>query len=306
MAEDKIQSKKPYLPRLPDVIRNAVDNGDLVVFIGAGVSALIGCKRWSVLAMHLAEECFKENCINYSEKEQLKNDRDHLKVISVAYELLKIKGREECFNEKLKKALEPNEENNCSDIYDRLWKFGGVFITTNADKCFHKNFISENILRLPEEFETEGIKRRRLYHIHGCIDNIKTLVFTKNRYLERYSKNDTAFCAFIEKVFSRDTPILFVGYGLKEFELLSLLMNPNAQDKEYNRFALMPYYKHDQHLLKFDKIYFKNFGINILEYYIDEKGYEELYEVIKNWSDEISLTTKLAHDDHKLIDSVVK
>lgn len=306
MIENQTQLNKPSLPELPEVIRNAINKDNLVVFVGAGVSALVGCKRWPVLAEHLAEGCFKKGSINYSEKEQLKKDKDHLKVISVAYELLKAEDHEKYFYQEFKKALKPNKSNNCSDIYDRLWKFGGSFITTNADKCFHKNFIRENILRLPEEFEAEEIKRRRLYHIHGCVDSLKSLVFTKNRYLERYSRKDKAFGVFIDKVFSRETPILFIGYGLKEFELLSLLMSSDVQDKEYNRFALMPYYKHDQHLLKFDKIYFRNFGINILEYYIDGKGYEELYEVIKKWSDEIAVTTTLAHDDHRLIDSVVK
>jgi hypothetical protein len=243
--------------------------------------------------------------MNFSEKEQLENDNDHLKVISVAYELLKEKGYEEHFYEELEKALKPNK-NTCADVYDKLWKFGGAFITTNADKCFHESFLPENILRWPEKFESEGIKRRRLYHIHGCIDDRGSLIFTKNRYLERYSRKVKAFGTFMDQVFSRETPILFVGYGLKEFELLSLLISSVGQEKEYNRFALMPYCKHDQNLLKFDRIYFKNYGIHILEYYIDEKGYNELYEVIKKWSDEIVETTKLAHEDHRLIDDVVK
>jgi hypothetical protein len=306
MLKNRNQPNKTTLPELPEVIRDAINKDNLVVFIGAGVSALVGCMRWPVLAKHLAEECFKKGIINYSAKEQLKNDSDHLKVISVAYELLKKDDHEKHFYRELKKALKPNKRNNCADIYDRLWKFGGAFITTNADGCFHNNFLPENILVEPKEFESEGVKRRRLYHIHGYIEKERSLVFLKNKYLERYSGEDKDFRTFMKKMFSRETPILFVGYGLKEFELLSLLINSGDQGHEYNRFALMPYYKRDQHLLKFDKIYFSNFGISILEYYIDENGYDELYEVIKKWSDIISETTNLAHEDQKLIDDVVK
>jgi len=306
MLENQNHPNKTTLPELPDVIRNAVNEGNLVVFIGAGVSALVGCMRWPDLAKHLAEECFKKNIINYYEKEQLKNDRDHLKVISVAFELLRRGGYEKHFDQKLREALEP-KHNRCSDIYDMLWKFGGAFITTNADKCFHKNFLPENILKWPKDFENEGIKKRRLYKIHGCISDPTSLVFTTKDYLATYSgKKDPAFHPFMKKVFSNERSILFVGYGLKEFELLSLLIDSDRQKTEYNRFALMPYYKRDQHLLKFDKIHFRNFGINILEYYIDEKGYIKLYEVIKKWSNELSETTKLAHEDHELIDEVVK
>ena len=164
MLENRNQPNKTTLPELPEVIRDGVDKGNLVVFIGAGVSALVGCIRWPDLAKHLAEECFKKNCINFSEKEQLQNDNDHLKVISVACELLKKKEHEKHFYKELEKALRPNKKNSCADIYDRLWKFGGAFVTTNADGCFHKNFLPENILVEPKEFGSEGIKRRRLYH----------------------------------------------------------------------------------------------------------------------------------------------
>jgi len=304
MLEDRNNPNKTPLPELPEVIRYAINKDNLVVFIGAGVSALVGCKRWPDLAKHLAEECFKKGIINFSEKEQLKNDHDHLKVISVAYKLLKEKNHKDHFYHELEKALEPNYKKGCEDIYDRLWKFGGAFITTNADKCFHKNFFPENILVRPEIFESEGIKRRRLYHIHGFIEDPESLVFTKDRYLERYSSK--SFGAFMDQVFSSEKPILFVGYGLNEFELLSLLIPSSGEEKEYNRFALMPYLRHDQNLLKFDRMYFKDFGIRILEYYLDEKGYDELYEVIKKWSDEIAETTTLAHEDHKLIDEAVK
>ena len=186
MLENQNHPNKTALPELPDVIRDAINKDNLVVFIGAGVSALAGCMRWPDLAKHLAEECLKKNCINFSEKEQLKSDNDHLKVISVAYELLREKGCQEHFYQELEKALKPNNENRCTDIYDRLWKFGGAFVTTNADECFHRNFLRENILMWPKKFESEGIKRRRLYHIHGCIKERDSLVFKKNEYLERY------------------------------------------------------------------------------------------------------------------------
>jgi hypothetical protein len=307
MLESKSQLDNTTLPELPGVIRDAVNTDNLVVFIGAGVSALVGCMRWPVLAKRLAEECHKRGCIDYSAKDQLKNDNDHLKVISVAYELLRADGKKEHFDRELGKALRPKKKDNFPDIYSRLWGFGGAFITTNADQCFHSNFLNENIFIEPKQFEREGIRRRRLYHIHGCIKKPTSLVFRKSEYLERYSAENRAFRTFImEQVFAPEKVILFVGYGLREFELLSLLISPGGEKQEYKRFALMPYYRRNSHLLKFDRIYFRNFGINIKEYYLDDRGYDELYEVIEKWSDEIAETTMLAHEDHQLIDEAVK
>ena len=98
----------------------------------------------------------------------------------------------------MEKALKPNKRSKCLDIYDKLWKFGGTFVTTNADKCFHEKFNNENILKWPKEFENEGIKKRRLYKIHGCISDRNSLVFTKDKYLEKYSGEDKAFHSFMK------------------------------------------------------------------------------------------------------------
>ncbi|MCX7727460.1 MAG: hypothetical protein N2053_11510 [Chitinispirillaceae bacterium] len=45
------------IPKIPQKIIEAVDNDKLAVFIGAGVSRLIGCKGWDQLAQNLVEKC---------------------------------------------------------------------------------------------------------------------------------------------------------------------------------------------------------------------------------------------------------
>ncbi|WP_039764937.1 hypothetical protein, partial [Caldicellulosiruptor sp. F32] len=46
------------IPELPNKIKEAVNNRTLAVFIGAGVSRLIGCKGWEELAQNLVKRCF--------------------------------------------------------------------------------------------------------------------------------------------------------------------------------------------------------------------------------------------------------
>ena len=55
MSSKKIER----LPAPPKAIIEAVNNGTLAVFIGAGVSRIIGCKGWDELARNLVEKCFK-------------------------------------------------------------------------------------------------------------------------------------------------------------------------------------------------------------------------------------------------------
>lgn len=308
MLKNRNKPNKTTLPELPEVIRKAVNEGNLVVFIGAGVSALVGCMRWPDLAKHLVEKCQKEGCINSDERKLLKDDGDHLKVISLTYEMFNSVGKKEIFYKELEKALKPSDNVRCADVYDRLWSFGGAFVTTNADKCFHKNFLPENILVRPEKFESEGIKPRRLYHIHGYIEERDTLVFRMDEYIKKYSGESTDFYKFMNEMLSKQ--ILFIGYGLREFQLLSIIANNSSdedlkKEKSY-RFALMPYYMNHENIIECEKRYFMKLGIEIIPYYKDLREYDELYEVIKKWSDEIPETTTLAHEDQKLIDDVVK
>jgi len=73
--------------RLPPEILEAVNNENLVVFIGAGVSRLIGCRGWDQLAQNLVNRCFSakkedgSSCINFKEKETISQYRDHKKMM---------------------------------------------------------------------------------------------------------------------------------------------------------------------------------------------------------------------------------
>jgi hypothetical protein len=79
-------NKIEKLPKLPITILDAVNNGTLAVFIGAGVSRIVGCLGWDKLAERLVERCFAtqcqdgSQCINYKEKDILSADRDHKKL----------------------------------------------------------------------------------------------------------------------------------------------------------------------------------------------------------------------------------
>lgn len=76
------------IPPLPKKIRDAVNNDNLAVFIGAVVSRLLGCWGWDKLAKELVEICFKKEFIQYKERESLLKISDHRQLISIMYNLL--------------------------------------------------------------------------------------------------------------------------------------------------------------------------------------------------------------------------
>ena len=60
MTKDNLKEIKE-LPLLEDypALKDALEDRELVIFIGAGVSRLLGCKSWDDLATDLLKKCLE-------------------------------------------------------------------------------------------------------------------------------------------------------------------------------------------------------------------------------------------------------
>lgn len=298
------------IPPLPKKIVDAVSNDKLAIFIGAGVSRIIGCKGWDELAQNLVNRCFstkKEDgspCINFKEKDTLFRFPDHKKTITICYSILKQNGFEGIFFEELEKSLESNSELlKSQNIYDELYHLCGLFITTNADRYF-ADYKFNPMQIVYKDFNPLDIDRTKLYHIHGLIPHRKSLVFTVPQYIQRYT--DKPFREFLETIFE-EYVVLFVGYGMSEFELLDFLITKFDPDKgkKPKHFILLPYFTGNENSLVLDQHYYNSMGISVVGYENDEKGYDQLYDIIKEWSSEINQISAYPSDSRKEIDDAI-
>ncbi|MBW1615910.1 MAG: SIR2 family protein [Deltaproteobacteria bacterium] len=311
----------PPIPTLPKEIKDAVDKEKLAVFFGAGVSKIIGCKGWDGLVKDIVKKCYSESFINYKEKETLLADKDYKKVITICFEILKENKCKNYFYDELEKALIGDEEllnsKNIKNIYEELYRLRGLFITTNADKYLDDKFESNNnlIYKFDEkDFNNSNIypiDRTKLYRIHGSIKKPESLVFKVDQYISRY--RNKKFREFLTKIFSGYT-ILFIGYGLSEFELLDFMIERFASEQEYKakdnkrvsrRFILLGFYKGEENIVEMEQKYYKKLGIDIVPYLKDEKGYEQLYDIIERWNKEINEISRYLFDsDHYIKEAI--
>jgi len=87
------------IPLVPKEILNAVNTKTLAVFVGAGVSRIMGCKGWDQLAGELVRRCAsikrKDGSpdLNYRAIEILSHYTDHKKAITICHEIMKENGR---------------------------------------------------------------------------------------------------------------------------------------------------------------------------------------------------------------------
>lgn len=293
------------LPEVPDEIKAAVDNDTLAVFIGAGVSRLVGCDGWDVLARKLVSRCHSEHIINYRESETLSWNSDHKKTITICYHLFKNNGLVDNFHEEMDKSLKVGTAIKTPNIYDDIHNLRGLFITTNVDPHFDRLFNTPNILYQSHDFKDDSLDKTNLHHIHGSVLDRDSLIFTVPSYFQRYKNSD--FRNFLFKIFGEYT-VLFLGYGVAEFEILDFILrdNPRKRSLVPRHFMLSPFYKGEENILSYEQTYYNDLDIKVLGYEKDAKGYGQLAEVLKRWSEEINQVTGFLHNAAQLIDEAVE
>lgn len=298
---EKEDLKIEELPNLPEELKTAAENKELVIFIGAGISRYLGCSSWDDLARKLLNKCEKIGEINFLEKKSFLENSNKKKIITICNSILP----KEDFMECMKKSL--NDENVKKDnpeleIYKDLFNLSNRFVTTNADRnidqLFHEKQIKFN------EFNKIDIKKSTiLYKIHGSLEEETSLIFTTSRYISQY--NNPNFIDFLQTIFMKYN-VLFVGYGLEEFEVLDHLMTKAYKTNTVRHYYVTGYFEHEEKIANLDKKYFETMGIGLIPYQFNEKGYEQLKEVIKKWSESIKRETLIMPKRYKEIDEFME
>lgn len=294
------------IPEVPREIREAVNNGTLAVFIGAGVSRLVGCEGWDVLARNLVRRCNREGIINFKETETLSQIPEHKKAITICHHLFNNNGLEDIFYEEMSLSLrEGAPDIIIPNIYDDIYQLHGLFITTNADTHFDRLFNPPNILYRDSDLRDDRLDRTNIYHIHGSILDRSSLVFTVQQYMARYTNPD--FRRFLGRIF-REFTVLFLGYGVAEFEILDFILQDNPRNPALTprHFMLSGFYSGEDNILSYEQEYYSDLGINICAYEKDTRGYHQLIEVIRHWNEEINQVTAYLHDASRIIDEAVE
>lgn len=293
------------IPEVPDEIRDAVNSGTLAVFIGAGVSRLVGCQGWDTLARNLVNRCHSEGIINFRENESLSQIPDHKKKITICYHLFNNNHLADVFYEEMNRALREGTDIETPNIYDDIYRLRGLFITTNADTHFDRLFNPPNILYGASDFREDRLDSTNLYHIHGSVRDRTSLIFTVSTYMQRYT--NPKFKRFLGRIF-REYTVLFLGYGVAEFEILDFILQDNPRNPALapRHFMLSAFYSGEDNILSYEQAYYNDLGINILGYEKDANGYRQLIEVVRHWNEEINQVTGYLHDASRLIDEVVE
>ncbi|WMS87877.1 SIR2 family protein [Pleionea litopenaei] len=293
----------------PDEIVQAALNGDLVFFVGAGASRLLGLPSWTELATKALDDLRKNDHLNYSEIEQLKG-LDAKKQLSIAYSI----AEDNKYHLDLTKHLVGKTEGDC--IYKAINDIGCSCVTTNYDELLAPRFVdskdgSATAAPVNRVYDREKFFAKLLnepgtvVHLHGAISQPKGMIVTTKDYLEHYDHENVK--EFLGELFAKKT-ILFLGYGLEEAEILEHILRRGSvtQTHDRRRFALQGFFLSQKPL--YDNLhtyYKKSFGVHLLGFVRDHEDYKRLEAIIKSWGSQIVVRKPPLAVDNDFMDEVL-
>ena len=241
---------------LIDDVTEAIKKLNLVIFIGAGVSIAQGYPNWNNYIEHLIKywqgqvlsvsgekRLGREHHVVFDliSKSSISNKR---KVDLVNYELKKVFGedfekRRLDFEKGYFKNLLPYSIVNQTE--EALSSLNAIFITSNYDYEIenHIKRLKNSVVTINDLNEFTKNKNGKLQfgdvlHIHGTPDcDVKYFVSSSADYSKTYLKNRKNFENLVTWFKETKPTVLFIGAGLEEDEILSLLC------KDSKNYALM-------------------------------------------------------------------
>lgn len=268
-------------------IRGAHKDEKLVIFVGAGMSALWGCKRWKDMGAVLIDACYERGTIDYWARETLlaKYAASPRKLITIAKGIL---GNN--YLEVLRKSLQflPEWKAKLPNLFNNLFALNAIYVTTNIDDIFSSLFDKDKVHFDPNNFNSPTLKPQNIIHLHGVIHSPNSLVLTIDEYVARYQDNN--FRKFLEYIFfNEEYCFLFVGYGVDEMEIIDFMIEKYSRGHRslqgfINRFyILLPFFQTEELLLKYEELYFQQIHMSVIPYSINARGYDQLDGVMENW-----------------------
>lgn len=272
----------------------------------------MGCKLWEEMARSLITICYDKRLIDYWEKNRLIDEyqKQPRKLITIAKTILSTRPE---YRICIINCLKANKEDlGQYPIYDYLTKIRAIYITTNIDDYLGKKVGKHNTFYKLNQLSTRALQPGNLFQLHGAIGDFRNVILTIDEYAKRY--RNERFRRFLDYIFQdpeRKYRILFLGYSVSEMEIIDYLFERHGKEKgggieeESRYYMMLPFYSIETKLLEHEINYFKKINISIIPYSISQNDYKQLFNVIKNWEEEINRKPSNFYENIKLIDSVI-
>lgn len=212
-----------------DDLRKAVKNGNLILFVGAGVSASLKLPTWSELISHISEE------LGY-DSELFKQYGDSL-LLAEYYQVMKGRIGE------LRSWMDRNwnidiDTIKNSKIHENIVKLNcPIIYTTNYDQCLENAYKAwgreyKKIVEV-DDLVNLDTSVTQIVKFHGDTISDESIVLTESSYFERLNFESPLDIKLRADMLGKS--ILFIGYSLSDINIRLLVYKLEQLWKNANK-----------------------------------------------------------------------
>jgi hypothetical protein len=306
------------IPRFPEALREAAQLRKLIPFVGAGASRIAGCPGWSEFADG-ALHCFVESGkFSHAQLAQVENLNPRIR-LAIALALQQKHGVEINFKALLHRQAR-REHVKGRTLYASLSRLATTFVTTNYDEWLDEELAPPSVTvsgladtskdpvprprtvyYKPDQLTAANLNQENaVLHLHGSVLAPSGMILTTPQYVQHYANDrrvseddpENYVLTFLEHLFKNKT-VLFVGYGLEELEILEYIIvkRKAPQGVQQPHFLLQGFFSHERELMRSLGTYYHECGIELIPYLKDEKGYDQLIEVLDALANSLPAST---------------
>lgn len=265
-------------------LQKKFQNRQVIPFIGAGLSMPYGVPDWATLIRECADAfgaADKDNGIYKMIIERNLKEYDYWEAVRIIKRYL---GRTEediqQFVQKKIKSCIPKEINKIENNYSDLGHEGfELYFTTNYDHIIQKYIDTEyngiNLKDLKENLQELVYKpdAKRVFHLHGNISDVSSIVLSEEKYKELYS---TEVYKKLFSLFSGTKTFLFLGFSFDDIFIRKIIQD-NREFFKSKHYIILP----NPDEKKVDELK-KEYNIETISYNPDTSSHtEEIKKILK-------------------------
>ena len=230
------------MENIPHGLKEAIENDELVLFIGAGLSWNLKNTEgntlggWKEMVSSILSYLKDKEYITAEEQQSC----EELGPIKALQRLENNKIDKRVIGKFVKRYFTLGKENNFS-LQEKLYSLSTKIITTNYDLAFEKPIKK---LRKEKAYKGQNHKLSKLmgdpvflFKLHGCITKIKSLVLFPSDYRKLYNNydRDAAFTLLAFKFLIFSKTFLFIGTGMDESQIINFFEEIKDIRRFYNQ-----------------------------------------------------------------------
>jgi len=325
------------LPQVPAGLTQAAVVGKLIPFVGAGTSQLAGCPGWNDFANAALKQLIDKGKFSHAQFDQIKHLSPRIKlsiVKTVAADTETTIDFDEILHP-MPKADNPKGRR----LYRSLFTLGNTFVTTNYDRWLDDRPVAPNPSATPvasPEAPPPVVSIRSIHevsnfapvllsqpntvvHLHGSVVDPRSMVLTTRDYIRLYANDhrtgdasaENRTLTFLEHLFEHYT-VLFIGYGLEELEILEYVVlkarrQARLSKNEARHFLLQGFFSHETTLLRsMETYYLTECGIQLIPFLRDQKGWDQLLDVLENFAQRMPASAPLALQQAEILETLTQ